>query len=311
MAVEKFTNSKTLTLYLLLLLVFASSKAVCAEDPEIKEWSFSVVFGLHQPSLKSLNENLFKTPIVGVGTVILNSVTEEETEDIPFEFDNFLPPMTYGGKAAFELQWHPNLRHTLLFGMGSWENISVARQFVDIPSRTSVNTADFKRTATLSYTEYSLGWDFAFWKRPRYSFYIRSSIHQVFDIDYREDFVFSYLSGSGLVGFERIQKLEAQTASLFMGQLALGAEVFFHKWLSLGIEAGYLKGERNVQLHAADVKTDFISRDNVEFTLPYGLLSDGNLGYLSPDSTQEDPKYERLKLDFSGWQVVMRLNVFY
>jgi len=304
-------NHAMKTIFKITFVIFSLilSKSIYAQNDDSSEWSFSILFGVHQPSLKSLNQGLFKSPVAGSGGIIIDPVTEE-TEERDFVYQNDLPDSQVGGKAAFELQWHANPRHSLLFGMGSWERTSVAQQYVDIPSQGAMNKADYERRAKITYTEYSLGWNYHFWRKPKYAFYLRSSIHQVFDIDYREDHVFSYISGSGLEGFERIRILEAQTAALFMGQLALGTQWYFAKWFSIAMEAGYLRGERSIQLRDAKEKTNFIARDDVNFDLPYKELADGSIGYMSSD-TDGNPTYSRMKLDFSGWQLLFRINIHY
>ena len=287
------------------------STAVQAETNEHGEWSFSLLFGGHAPSLEALNNGVLNAPIRGNGGLFTNEITETE-ERREFNFDNKLPMESYGGKAAFELQWHANSSHSLILGVASWEENTVANMIGEIPTQGVMNTVDFERRAKLSYAEYSIGWRYAFLKRKKYNLYLRTSFHEVFDIDYREEFIFSYLSGSDLAGFSRIQILEAQTASLFMGNFSLGGEWFFLKWLAVGFEAGYLFGERSVQLRDATLKTDFIARDNIDFTaLPYAVLDDGTLGHVSASSDADSPTYERMKISFSGWQLLLRMNIYY
>ena len=293
----------------LIFLCFAAD--ISAETIKRGEWSFSMAFGAHRANLNELNKGLFKAPLLGKGAIFADE-NEQESTIKTFRFDKDLPESPNGAKAAFELQWHANSKHALIFGIGSWEKTSIVREPGEVPTQGAINVVNFERRAKISYSEYSIGWRYAFFDRAKYQFYFRSSFHEVFDIDYREDFVFSYISGSDVAGFRRIQVMEAQTAALFMGQLALGAEWFFRNWFSMGVEAGYLKGERSVQLRNQTFLTDFVARDNIEFSArPYGAASDGNLGYLSPGSDINNVSYRRMKLNFSGWQVMVRINIYY
>jgi len=292
------------------------------------EWSFSSLYGAMQPSVSLIEGGLFRVPLVGSGELKENAIggSEEQPRSVDFRFDNYLIAAPFGGKSSFELQWHPNDKYSLLFGFGSWEKTTASKQLVKIPSQFVLNTVDYERRAKLTYTEFTIGGTMVFWRRPKYTFYARGSVHEVFDIDYREDMVFSYLSDNDLLGNERVRTMQAQTAGLVMAQIGLGAEWFFQKWISVGVEAGYLKSERNVQLRDIVRKDDFVSGDNLVFSgLPYGELSDGTLGYMAVDKdgnplkqtvivngeeTQETV-YRRMRLDFSGWQVLFRVNIYY
>jgi len=296
---------KSLSWFVILL----SCGTANAQYTDHGEWSFSVLFGAHSPKLTALNNSVFKAPISGEGGIIIDEVTEEEAEKREFNFNEGLPTNSYGGKAAFELQWHANASHSLIFGVGSWEKDAVSQSTGEIPTQGELYTIDFERRAKISYAEYSLGWRYTFLKKKNFLMYTRSSFHEVFDIDYREDFVFTYPPRGVDAGFRRIRVIEAQTASLFVGQVAVGGEWFFLKWLALGMEAGYMLGESSVQLRDVNLLTDFLPRDNI------GFSDSGSIAYYNDHDGLEEtaPRLEakKMKINFSGWQVMFRVNIYY
>jgi len=299
----------------LLLLVCSNTFAAKGDAySDHGEWSFSLLIGGHSPDLSALYGGLYKAPLVGQGVLGgIDDINNGENAIPPADFslDNSLPSTSNGGKASFELRWHANRKHTLVFGIGSWEKTSIGYMSGQLPTRKEMNEIIFERRAKISYTEYSIGWQYSLLRRSKFQLYLRSSIHEIFDIDYREDFVFNYISGSSLAGFSRIQILEAQTAALFMGQIGIGAEVFLSQWFSLGVEGGYFVGSRSASLKDIQTKSDFIGRDSVTFKNPYGDIGDGTVGYLSQGSTNDSATYNKMSLDFSGWQAMLRMNIYY
>jgi hypothetical protein len=275
------------------------------------QWSFSLLFGIHRPRLTDMNQGLFKAPLIGQGGIIIDPATEQ-SELRDFRFNEPLPSKPYGGKAAVELQWHPNAKQTLVLGLGSWERTAISTELGSMPTEGTMNEVNFERRAKISYSEYYIGWRYTMWSYVNLRVYTRISAHEIFDISYREDEIFHYISGSGLAGFQRITVLEAKTAALFMGQFAAGGEWYFQPWFSLGFELGYFIGPRDAQLSHAEFKTDFLSRDNVRLSgMPYGIMPDRRLGYLAPESTAAAPVYKPMKLDFSGLQTFLRFNFYY
>lgn len=313
-----------------MLAATASTQAGAAE-----RWAVSFTLGGHLPGLEALSDGLYKAPLMGDAIILVREGGEgtgiegedadaNETEVFPFRYDNPVPGAGISTHGGIEFQWHANERHTFVFGMGSMENVSISRSRDNLPIQQHFvsNTVRSERRDKISYTEYTIGWQYNFWQRDDYRLYTRLSLHEVFDIDFREDFIFLFVESpvEDLVGVRRDMVVEAQTAAFLMGQLGLGAEWFVRDWLSFGVEGGVLLGEREFRLKDVRARNDFLDGDQVDRTgMPYMELSDGSLGYLIPSSTVDDLDnpdtreqfYRPMDLSFDGWRVLFRINLYF
>ena len=338
----QLTKIMRVTVAALLLLMVAS---VSAQEDE--RWSMSVLLGGHLPAMHDLSNGLYRSPMLGDATILLYEggntqstdtqvIDQNITEKRNFTVVNPAPPVGIGANAGIEFMWHPNDRHALAIGMGSWEKVSIGKTITVLPIQQyyQSNVVYSERRDKMSYTEYTLGWRYTVVKRPGFNFYTRINFHEVFDIDFREDYSFLFLSSpvEGLEGVRRTMVVQAQTASLFMGQLAVGGEWFLTDWLSLGVEAGYMASERRFKLKDVQINDDFLDTPVLDsdlinrFGLPYRRLSDGTLGYLIPGTVPDDFKkidpltnatvdpeqyYAPIILGFDGWRVMFRVSFYY
>ena len=320
------------------LLLMLITTSVSAQEDE--RWSMSVLLGGHLPEMSDLSEGLYKSPLLGSATILVyeggNTQNPDQqvldqniTEIRDFTLNNQTPPVGIGANAGIEFMWHPNDRHGLAIGMGSWEKVSINRAIGVLPLQQyyQSNVVLGERRDKISYTEYTLGYRYNMIRRPGVNFYFRINMHEVFDIDFREDYSFLFLSSpvEGLPGVRRVMVVEAQTAALLMGQLAFGGEWFLTDWLSLGIEGGYMVGERRFTLKDVRIKDDFLDTPDLDSDLinrnglPYRRLSDGTLGYLKPGTTPADvvdpatreSYYEPIVLGFDGWRFMFSINFYY
>ena len=299
-----------------------------------RKWSMSLLLGGHFPQMKPLSDGLYKAPLLGQAEILVyegtqtgqigDNVDQNVTEVRDFRFDNQAPPVGMGALAGVEFGWHPNDRHTLTFGTGSMEANSINRVVGNLPveSYYKSNVVLSDRRDKISYTEYSVGWRYNFWRTPKFRMYSKISAHEIFDIDFREDFVFRFIDSPipDLIDIRRVMVVEAQTASLFMGQVGIGAEWFLRDWLSLGVEGGYMVGQKKFKLHDVTTRSDFLDSDNVFRTgMPYIKMSDGTLGYMVSGATPQDfidpntreQYYRPLRLGFDGWRVGFRVTLYY
>ena len=302
-----------------------------------KKWSMSLLLGGHLPDLKPLSDGLYKAPLIGNAEILLyegttlgesalpgDVIDENITEEQPFVFENEVPAVGVGMQAGLEFQWHANERHSLILGLGSMEKTSINRVFANLPLQQYFvsNTVFSERRDKISYTEYTLGWRYNLVRKPKYHVYSRLLVHEVFDIDFREDFVFRFVSSpiEDLVDVRRVMIVEAQRASVLMGQIGVGAEWFIRDWLSIGGEVGLLMGRKKFKIGNVSIKDDFLDTDNVfRNGLPYRVMSDGSLGYLKAGTTPEDVVdpatrenfYTPISLSFSGFRAMIRINFYY
>ncbi len=298
-------------------------------------WGFSVVLGGHMPNLSAIDDGLYLAPLVGDATVLIREggqttagdsqiIDTNKTEIVPFRYDNQIGARRFGNIGAFEFSWHPNERHALIFGIGSWEKTSLHVTSGNLPLQQFfvTNIVDSERRGKISYTEYTLGWRYDFYDEGRIRAYSRLSFHELFDIDYREDYVFRFTETPipDLLGVRRDLVLTAQTASLFTAQIGMGVEWMLRDWLSLGLEAGYLLSEQDVQLRDVKVFDDFADNDQIDRSgLPGRALANRRLGYLLPGTTAEDLRdpdqrasfYRQINLRFDGWRAGLRLTLYF
>ncbi|HFQ92188.1 MAG TPA: hypothetical protein ENK29_04840 [Chromatiales bacterium] len=298
-------------------------------------WSFSLLLGAQSSKTDDLNKGLYQSPFMGEAIILVREggagagvdgedVDQNETAEEPFRFDNPLPDEQAAALAGFEFSWHPNDRHAFFFGINSWERTAINEVTGNLPLQQFFinNVVEGRRKGTLSFTEYQLGWRYSFVRRPKFRFFSSLSIHEVFDIDYQERWVFLFADSpiEDLIGVRRDIFMEAQTAALFMGGIGLGGEWFVRDWLSLGFEGKYLISESEFTLRDVRERNDFISGDQVTRSgMPFRRMSDGRLGYLVKDATAEDLEdpdtreafYQPIKLNLDGWRLLFRVNLYY
>ena len=322
--------------FLVMAVVAAASPALAADDTR---WAFSVLLGGHLPNLQPLNKGLFRSPFTGEATILVREggaggatgntgggtvVDQNDVETFGYRFENPLPSVGLGAHAGLEFQWQPNDRHGFIFGFGSWEKTAINRVTGNFPLQQhfASNVINSERRGAISYTEYTLGWRYNLLKSDKFRLYSRLSVHEVFDIDYREDYVF-YVAESqieDLAGIRRDLVVTAQTAALFMGQIGIGGEWFLRDWFSLGVEGGYLIGQSSFVLRDVQIYDDFVSGDSLSRTgMPFRKMTDGSLGYLLESATYQDLQdpstrenyYRSMRLGFDGWTVNFRLNFYF
>jgi len=322
-------------LFSICLLASGASLAEGGAFGDETRWNFSLLLGAHIAETKDLTDGLYKSPFVGDAVILVREggagagvdgedIDQNETAEEPFRFDIPLPDDQAATLAGFEFSWHPNDRHAFFFGINSWERTAVNEVTGNLPLQQFFvnNVVNGKRTGTLSFTEYQLGWRYSFVRKPKYRIYSSLSIHEVFDIDYQERWVFLFVDSpiEDLIGVRRDIFMESQTAALFMGGIGFGGEWFIRDWLSLGFEGKYMLSEREFTLRDIRVRNDFVSGDQINRSgMPFRRMSDGRLGYLVPDATAEDVGdpdtredfYRNIKLNLDGWRLLFRVNLYY
>jgi len=274
---------------------------------EDEHWSVSIQIGAHAPQLTDL-QKLYQAPTWGVGTIEGENDQEANTSE-EFIIESPLQGNTVGAKTSLTFHWHANNKHSIIFGLGTWESTVFGNQTEELPQQGSLREIFYERRAKMSYTELSTGWRYDAFSFQKLNFYTRLSLHEVFDLDYRDDTVFTFFGNDNIVDFRRIVVMQAQTASLLMGELGLGVEWEFNKWFGIGFEGAYLFAERRMQLKLSN--DDIKGRSTVtEVTyFPYQAI-DGQVGYLTGANPGEGI-YKTANLDFSGWQVLFSLNIKY
>lgn len=312
------------------LLLLAAPAASALDE----RWSVSFSLDGHLPSLNHLDDGLYQAPFMGTATVLvqegsaggelIDGEDANETELIPFTFNNPIGPVRFAPRGGVEFAWHANDRHAFLFGFGSMEHVATNQSTGNIPVQQFFvsNVVEGVRRGKISYNEYSLGWRYTMVNRDRFRFYSKVTVHEVFDISYREEWTFLFTDSpiDELIGVRRNMVTEAKSTSLFMGQVGVGVEVFLTDWMSIGMEGGYILGEREFSLREVDLRDDFTAGDALSRTgLPFREMPDGTLGFMNPGTTVDelanpgtrDDFYTPIRIGFDGWRAGIRFNLYF
>lgn len=273
-----------------------------------KRWIVSPLLGVHSPKLSALNHGEFKAPTPGLGRIILDA--GEAGQDFEFIFTNALPEMKFGTEAGIELGYILDDRNTVFIGASAWESGSSSTLRTEIPFQGSLTPVGFERSARMSYFQYFLGWQRTLLSEAKkFKLHGRLAMHQVFDIDYKEDMVFGFDTGTET--FKRIIVMESQATGHLMMQLGLGGEYFLTNWLSLGADLGYTASLRKFKLGNATLSTDVQPEDNLNFRTPAQLDAEQRLTYLAEARSYNDVTYRDMELSFDGWRMLFRANLYF
>ena len=318
-----------LTLVLICILVLSASNAQAQLHGY--KWGLTPFYGAHNPALDKLNDKALKAPLVGRGTVRGEPGTPDEafSTQVPFGFSNPLSKTGVDANVGLELEWFQTLRHSFFMGVSTYES-SIDGNSVpgSLPLQGVLRDVTYDRRVDLSYNEFYFGWKYKIFHRPKkYRFYSRLSLNEVFDLDYREEHVFSIHSDDtsvdSLDGVKRIISVRGQTTGVLMFQFGLGGEYFLKKNISVGLEGSYIVAGRSFQFVDTDKKDDLQNGDDVTINPPV-LPADDNapLGYIPPDT---DPNTDwsqtelpgnagsvvDMDLRLDGWKAAFRITIYF
>lgn len=277
-------------------------------------WIFTPIFGMSGPQLKSLNEGLFRTPIVGQAEITSDLPEDVEGESSypvqDFHFQNPLNPVSFWWEAGLELRRNFGKKNDLIIGVSSWEVNSSAKNTVKFPLQGSVgNDADYTRRAKFSYTQYYVGLRrYLFNRSSRSNLYFNFTLHDLFDIDYKDKHVFNFTSGPP-AGFRRILIYETQATGLLLLQFGMGGEIRLADRFSIGFEGAYALGVKNATLKNVFTKNDFNEGDRLRGyprpILPDDTARPGFVKYLGEDGKT----YHFADFRLDGWRGQIKFNV--
>jgi len=278
-----------------------------AQEQE-KIWTVSPLLGISSPELKLLNEGEFKSPIAGRGTIVFDE--DASSEDFFYKIDNELPSIDFGTQAGIEFQLALNSRDAFVMGTSIWEGVSTSVVTTEIPFQGVLSKVVLERSGKMSAMQFFLGLKRNIVQKPKkYNLYTKFTLHEIFDVDYKENLVFGFQTGPAET-FKRLLVMETQSTGILMFQLGVGFEYFLRDWLSFGFDTAYAIGAGEFQLGNGKITSDFQADDNISPTLPTQLLN-GKLRYLSDVDNNGVPSYEEMKLKFDGWQLLFRFNIYY
>lgn len=292
------------------------------------EWSVSPVMGLHQPNLGDLNKKAVKAPFIGTATIRGEPNTPQEaiTYDIPLGFENELDPIGANANLGLEFQWKQDEKNYFLMGVSTWEGYTMGSTTVTLPVQGRLFDATYDRRIKMSYNEFYFGIKHIFKNVPnRYRFYGRVSVNELFDIDYREEHVFSIEDkGTTMDGVKRIFQISGQATGIAGLQFGAGGEYFIKKNFAVAGEFGYLLTEGAFEFTNASSREDSQGGDGLTLSLPVSRTArdvNSPLGHLPPDTdARRDwtdktnnpiPSYSPMSVSFDGWKASLRVILYY
>jgi hypothetical protein len=303
--IERGTRRRGLVLACLAFLLISIGHTAAAEE---RRWSVSPLLGIHSPRLTTLNKGEFKAPLPGRGRLIFDQA--DAGQDFDFIVENPLPEMKNGAEGGIEIGLRLDERNTLFFGASVWESGSTSSVRTEMPFQGVMRPVGYERSGRISYFQYFLGWQRTLLSEAKkFRLHGRLALHEIFDIDYKEDLVFGFDTGTET--FKRIIVMESQATGLFMAQLGLSGEYFFLDWLSMGADLGYTMSLRRFELGNASLSTDIQAEDNLNFRTPAQLNAQQRLTYLSEARSYSDVTYSPMELGFDGWRLALRVNMYF
>ncbi len=313
-ACNRWRKSHTSHWLLAVMLIFVtgagevSANAGQAPEAPKKEWSISPILGVHQPSLKGINEGVFQAPFAATSEL---AASTGANDSLLFTFPNPLPELGPSGYAGFEFEWAMTPRTNWIAGFGTWEGNSSAIASGPMPFQRGYTDTIFQRKASVSYNEVYFGTRYNILFKPKqYRIYGRFTLNTLFDIDYRENQLFQFKIEDGLIVTRSII-VEGRTTAALTTQTGIGAEYYIGDRFSLSLEADITLSTRKFYLSTSAYNTDFA--DNDGYLLFFGTVDPdpyGRLEYLtiSEDNTTE---YNPMKLEVNGWKLLFRVSMFY
>lgn len=270
-------------------------------------WGISPYLGLFSPSLKSLNKGLFRSPYEGTADIVDQSGNNNNVT-VPFTFRDPLPELDPGLLGGLELQWRINEKYSLLIGGATWEASSSTTVPGIFPIQGAFESVIARRKGDIAFNEFYLGWRYNAVHKPKnHDFYFTLTLHDIFDVNYREDFSLLFISGPPQ-SFRRSLVVESSATGLLLLQGGGGGEWFINDWSSLGIEVGYGFGFKPLRLGNGKLTTDFTDNDNLFLEIPIiQNPSTGNMQY----KAESGGKYRDLRLDFDGWKALLKATIYF
>jgi len=212
----------------LLTVLMVASPAAAADEPA---WGVTPMLGLYRPSLKELNKGEFKAPLPGRGRIIFPDTGVNI--DFDFMIENPLSSLRFGAEAGLSFHYALDPRHALLFGFGSWEATSTSTITTEIPFQGALTPTLYERSGNISYFQYFVGWRWTMLNQGPYRVHLITTLHELFDTDYKETLAFAFQSGQA-AGFKRLVTMHSQATGGEMIRLGLAADYQFTSRFSLG-----------------------------------------------------------------------------
>ncbi|MDH5300672.1 MAG: hypothetical protein OEW58_04850 [Gammaproteobacteria bacterium] len=292
----------------LLLALAANAQAA---DLWEEGWIFSPIAGVAVPKLDVIYNKAFFAPLAGQSELRDELPQDAQGESaysiVSFRIENNLPKPGIAPEAGLEFRKNFGTRNDFIIGVSAWEIGSAGTVLTTLTLQgVADNDAIYERRAKFSYTQYFLGLrHYLRDRKQKNNFYVNATLHEFFDLDYKETHVLEFLSGPPK-GFKRVAVYQTQSTGLLLGQLGLGFERMIGSRFSFGLEAAYAKGVNRGVFRTVQARSDFNQGDRL-MGPPKPLLEgpDGAAYVLGADGESR----HRLDIVLDGWRVTGKMNV--
>ncbi len=295
-----------------ILIIFLVCTPVWAKKKNTG-WIFTPSVGVNKLSLDTFYNTVYRAPFKGAVQITTDLAEDVEgqnqypTEE--FFFENNLEQKPIDVEAGLEMRRSFGLANDFFIGISAWETNSTAKTIrVTFPLQGQPdNRADYSRDGKLTYTQYYVGVRHYLTPRTRkFNAYINLSLNEIYDVDYEERNVFSFVSGAPK-GFKRIFIFQSQATGLLMLQFGGGAEYRFAERFSIGLEGAYAIHIKDGPLKGVRINDDTNNGDRLE--VPPNVLDVLNpqlqVGALSADGQT----HNKVNLRFDGWHALLKFNI--
>jgi hypothetical protein len=303
---------------LLLVVILGIILPVSVVSAKGESFSVGTYLGVHRPALEDLNDGEFKSSVGGFATITDAESGKNTHPRINFvnthpriNFVNPLPDLGMGVNAGLEFKWLLNKNYSFVTGVGTWEASSRATTSGAFALQGQTADVVAERLAKVSYNEFYFGFHRTVIDVPqKYKAYYLLTLNEMFDIDYREDLVFGYVTEPA-VGVKKAIILQSQATGLIGLQPGFGADYYFRDWLSVGMDASYFVGFKRVTFRDGDLQQSFLGTDNLTLWLPQRVSPEtGDLQSLNHDYQTIDD-YKTMRIIFDGWKLLFRMNMYF
>ena len=234
---SKNPRGRAATVLWVWILLQGFSAACWAED---SRFSVSIIGGIYQPSLSSLNRILgdpHQAILQDPNFLLPHNLL------LPAEVRNILSPKIEGNaNYGLEAQWDVTDRFSLTATVSIWQGDSTASDVITTFIRQDLPAVQAPRTARyqVSLTQMWLGWKYNLIRDPeRGRIFVDIGLAGVALADLTMDSLFKVNLPDQ--SFASLSQTEARGIS-YTTRFGLGGEYFLTEWLSIGIDVNYVVG---------------------------------------------------------------------
>lgn len=290
---------------IIVITCITTARAWAAEGG--RNWGLSPYLGLFSPSLKAFNRGEFLSPFEGTADLV-DPFGNNNNVTVPYALRAPMPQFDPGHIGGLEFQWLINDKHSLLIGAANWDDTVSSSTGGVFPIQGAFQSVIAQRSGDLSFSEFYFGWRYnAIHVPKKHNYYFTLSLHDIFNVSYREQFSLLFLSGPPS-SFRRSVVINTDATGLLLLHAGGGGEWFMTDWFSLGVEGGYEIGFKPLRFGNGNLVTDFSNNDNLFLEMPMiQNPASNNTQYKVASGGQ----YRDLRVNFDGWKALVKATIYF